>query len=534
MRRRRTLLEALILLAAVAVLRAPSLVEPAWAADEGAYANIGRALDLGGVLYRTVWDNKPPGVYWLSAAVTAGGASVLRVHLALLVLVAAGTLGVLGLGRRLGTPTTGLAAALAFAVLASVPNFDGNQLNAEMGGAVFALLGMLVLVVRLPASRVRAVAAGALLGIALLFKATFVADLAAALAIPAIAALAGGGRPGRAELRTSALVAAGAIGLVGLALVPIAFQGALPAFVDVVVHQDARYARWAQLTGPHGGEPLGFAATPSTLLQLLGITRLIAVVVAAAAVSLVLARRRHRSAAILALWLGVDVAVCMADARGFTHYVQQMEAPLALLGALGATSAWRRGGSASRVLAAASLAAVWPAMLVALFIPRAEVAVAEGHRLPPLTLEGAGGRQIPGYYGRFARLALHLESIDAYRAYFHGSQYPDDVARANLLRAHSRPGDPVFVYGWTSSWVYAFADRVPASRFIWMDSAYHLYPGAGRLLEDDLSAHPPAVLLAEEPLTPQLRELLTSRGYAPSHERIGDCWLAPWAPGRSG
>ncbi len=534
MRRRRTLLEALVLLAAVVVLKAPSLLEPAWAADEGAYANIGRALHLGGVLYRTVWDNKPPGVYWLSAAVTAGGASVLRVHLALLVLVAAGTLGVWGLGRRLGTPATGLAAALVFAVLASVPNFDGNQLNAEMAGAVFAVCGMLVLVLHLPASRLRAVGAGALLGVALLFKATFVADLAAALAVPAIAALAAGRRPVWPDLRTAVLVAAGAVGVVGLALIPIALQGALPAFVDVVVHQDARYARWAQLTGPHGGEPMGFDATPSTLLQLLGITRLVAVVAAAAAVAFVLARRRHRSAAILALWLGVDLAVCMADARGFTHYVQQMEAPLALCGALAATTAWRRGGNRSRVLAAAALVAVWPAMLVALFIPRAEAAIAQGHRLPPLTLEGAGGRQIPGYYARAARLLLRLSSIDAYRAYFHGTQYPDDVARADLLRSHSRPGDPVFVYGWTSSWVYAFADRVPASRFIWMDSAYHLYPGADRLLLDDLGAHPPAVLLAEEPLTPQLQELLTSRGYAAVHERVGDCWLAPWAPGRSG
>jgi hypothetical protein len=532
LRRRRTLIEGGVLLAALALLRAPSLVEPPWAADEGAYANIGRALDLGGVLYRTVWDNKPPGVYWLAAAVSAGGASVLRLHLALLVLVAAGTVLVWALGRRLGSPGAGSTAALAFAVLASVPNFDGNQLNAEIAGGVFALGAMLVLVRRLPVGRGRAAVAGALLGAALLFKATFVADLGAALAVPALATLAEGRRPGGAEARRAALMAAGALATLALALLPLALQGALPAFADVVVHQDTRYALWAQLTGPHGGEPVAFDTTPGPLLQLLGVSRVLAVLTAGAVLALLLARRRGRSAAVVAWWLGCDLAVCMADARGFTHYAQQMEGALALAAALAAAAAWRRGGLRGRVVAAAAVAAVWPVIIGALFLPRAEAALAQGHRLPPLTLEGSGGRQIPGYYARAARLLLRRTGVDAYRAAFLGSTYPDDLARASLLQRHSRPGEPVFVWGWTSSWVYALADRPPASRFIWMNSAYHLYHGAERLLIGDLAAHPPSVLLAEQPLSSELGALLTGRGYTLLHDRAGDCWLAPWAPGR--
>ena len=522
-----------MLLATLGVLRAPSLIEPPWSADEGTYANIGRSLDLGGVLYRTVWDNKPPGVYWLAAAVSSQGASVLRVRIALFVLVAVGTALVWIAGRRLGSPRAGLVAALLFAVLASLPNFDGNQLNAEIPGAVFALAGMAVLVARFPTGRVRAAGAGALLGAALLFKATFAADVLAGLAVPALAALAAGRRPGRAEVAPTALIGAGSLAAVGLALVPLALQGALPAFLDVIVHQDTRYAQWAQLTGPHGGEPTGFDLTPSPLLQLVGITRLIAVLAAGGVVAVVLARRRQRSAALVAWWLSCDLAACMADARGFTHYAQQLEGALSLAVALAATALWRRRRTAGRVLATgALLVAVWPVVIGALFLPRAEAALAQGHGLPPLFLEGSSGRQLPAYYARAGRLVLGRIGLDAYRAAFAGTQYPADTGRAEVLRRHSRPGHPVFVWGWTSSWVYALADRRPASRFIWMNSAYHLYRGAERLLLADLARTPPEVLLAEQPLTPDLRSLLVSRGYARISDPMGECWLAPGAPGR--
>jgi 4-amino-4-deoxy-L-arabinose transferase-like glycosyltransferase len=525
------LVEGGVLLVILGLLRAPSLLEPPWAADEGAYANIGRALHLGGVLYRTVWDNKPPGIYWLAAAVSAGGASVLRIHLALLVLVAAGTALVWAAGRRLASPGVGLTAALLFAVLASLPNLGGDQLNAEVAGAVCAAAGILVLVFRPSTGRRRAAAAGGLLGAGLLFKATFAADLLAALAVPLLAAVAAGRRPGRAEVAVAVAVAAGAVATVAAALVPLALQGSLPAFVDVVVHQDARYAQWAQLTGPRGGEPIAFDATPSLLLQAVGASRLLAVLAAGAAAALLLARRRHRGAALVAWWLACDLAVCMADARGFTHYAQQMEAPLALAAALAAAALWRRRDRRSRLLAPLALLAVWPVIVGALFLPRAGAALAQHHRLPPVFLEGTSGRQLPAYYARAAGVLLGGTRLDAYRATFAGSEYPADQARAALLRRHSRPGDPVFVWGWTSSWVYALADRRPAARFVWMNSAYHLYRGADPLLVADLTARPPAVLLAEQPLTAELRTLLTRRGYALVHDPAGDCWLAPWAPG---
>src|SRR4030065_1696497 len=51
------------------IFRLPSLFEPYWYGDEGIFAAVARNLNLGGVLYETAWDNKPPMIYLTYAAI---------------------------------------------------------------------------------------------------------------------------------------------------------------------------------------------------------------------------------------------------------------------------------------------------------------------------------------------------------------------------------------------------------------------------------------------------------------------------------
>lgn len=46
-------------------LRLPSLFEPAWYGDEGIYATIAQQLNKDQLLYRDIWDHKPPGLYMI-------------------------------------------------------------------------------------------------------------------------------------------------------------------------------------------------------------------------------------------------------------------------------------------------------------------------------------------------------------------------------------------------------------------------------------------------------------------------------------
>src|SRR5579871_405313 len=49
------------------LLRIPSLFEPLWYGDEGVYETVGMGLSHGRLLYRDIWDNKPPLLYLLYA-----------------------------------------------------------------------------------------------------------------------------------------------------------------------------------------------------------------------------------------------------------------------------------------------------------------------------------------------------------------------------------------------------------------------------------------------------------------------------------
>src|SRR5438132_9905824 len=127
------------------VLRAPSLIEPPQFGDEGTYADIGFALDHGAVLYQSVWDNKPPGIYWLAALINHVHASVVAYHVLTTALVVLTSIGIYMVGRRLGLGPGSWAATASFVVLASLPPFGGDILNAEVLGATL-VTGAVILV----------------------------------------------------------------------------------------------------------------------------------------------------------------------------------------------------------------------------------------------------------------------------------------------------------------------------------------------------------------------------------------------------
>ncbi len=57
----------LLVLLFVFLLRLPSFWEPHWYGDEEIYLALGQAMQRGAVLYRDIWDNKPPLLYILYA-----------------------------------------------------------------------------------------------------------------------------------------------------------------------------------------------------------------------------------------------------------------------------------------------------------------------------------------------------------------------------------------------------------------------------------------------------------------------------------
>ena len=526
----------LLLGGAFAALRGPSLVEPTWYSDEGTYADIGRALLRGAHLYRDVWDNKPPGVYWLAAGVDAllgpSGRSFAAVLAVIVALMAAG---VWVLGRRAGDHRLAFGAALVCIVLASLPNLEGDLFNAELAGAVLVVWALVLFAVPEPRPA-RAVAAGGLLGGALLCKGVFAFDV---LAVAAVALWAGrSGVVAAAQARRHVLaLAAGTAGVVAVALAAVAARGSLGGLLDVVLHQDVSYLQ--RTNGPGGSVLAGGAAHQQALDALLLATRVLFPLAVGAALAWRWSGRGRFWPAIVAFWLGSDLAAAMVSSREFPHYVLQAVPAAALAAALVARAAWqarsRTGGrrraarAGCAVLTVFVVLAVWPVLQAAVVLPRAEVAWAGHDPFPPLETDSFRAAQLPTYYRLGWERLIGSATARQYDALF-----PTDLARLDatvaLFERWARPRDRVFVWG-TIHWSYALSDRLPAGRYVSLNSAYQVDPHAEARLIGELTARPPAVLVEDIPLAPGVIDLLRRLGYRrlPGAAAGDDAWVAPWA-----
>jgi hypothetical protein len=200
--------------------------------DEGEYAYAGQLVLQGVPPYELAYNMKFPGVYYAYAAAFAVfGETPRGAHLGLLVINAATTLFVLLLGRRLLGDFAGAFAACAF-VLLSLDRFVMGIFAHATHFVALPVTAALWLLLRsgLSASGRSALAAGALLGLAVLMKQhafVYLPFAAALVAWQAPLRSADGRR--RAASRVAALAAGAALPF-ALLLVLFAFQGVLGAF----------------------------------------------------------------------------------------------------------------------------------------------------------------------------------------------------------------------------------------------------------------------------------------------------------------
>lgn len=170
------------------LLRLPSLFEPYWYGDEGIYEVIGFALRHGRLLYRDIWDNKPPLLYTLYGLFN-GDQSTIR-----FVSLASGIFAIIlffYLAKRLFPKgKTRLLSTIFFSIIFGLPVIEGNIANAE-NFILPIILGAALLI--LHANKMHShtknqntsslyfilFLAGLLVGIAFLFKIVAIFDLAA-------------------------------------------------------------------------------------------------------------------------------------------------------------------------------------------------------------------------------------------------------------------------------------------------------------------------------------------------------------------
>jgi len=170
------------------LLRLPSLFEPLWYGDEGIYQVIGNSLNNGKLLYKEIFDNKPPLLYWLYSFFDSDQLTIRLVSLIFGVFsiiaffLLSKTLFKSGKNNNITLLTT-----FIFAILFGIPTLEGNIANAENFMLLpIILAGLLIFKEMDFRSKLSAFnfqlstfIAGVLLGLAFLFKIVAVFDMAA-------------------------------------------------------------------------------------------------------------------------------------------------------------------------------------------------------------------------------------------------------------------------------------------------------------------------------------------------------------------
>lgn len=164
------------------LLRFPSLFEPHWYGDEGIYQALGLVINDGGLVYRDVFDNKPPFLYYLysffnSEQFLLRSTSLIFGLLTVFVFFK--------LAQNLINKTRAIyISTFLFAVLFGLPLIEGNIANAENFMLLFNVTAAFI-IYRTAArneDNLRAIfLAGVILGVSFLFKIVAIFDFVALL-----------------------------------------------------------------------------------------------------------------------------------------------------------------------------------------------------------------------------------------------------------------------------------------------------------------------------------------------------------------
>jgi hypothetical protein len=513
-----------LVVALLLLLRVPSLAQP-MGGDQGLYAYVGQRVLDGGVPYRDGWDQKPPAIFFVYAAlwrVWPHESVVAAADLAAAALI--GVLLVL-IGRRLFGVGTGAVAAAVF-LLWSDPTLAGlsgvyirSQCETFIALAVTAALWCAIGSAGPAAGSAglkpggydsttafRLVLAGVWLALAAWLKYN-----AIVYTLPVLAAL--WWRAGSDRRRFGRDLALVALGLAGVTLVILAYfsgHGALRDLRLATIDYNLRYSQ-ETYAGPIAvlrylvTFPLERARVEMLwFLGGLGVVGLVASRLGAAtptdqekrATDTGSSRLSYPSylshpSYLLLLWLAAAVfSIAINGARDLPQYFVQAAPPLALTCAAGLAGLHARWPWGRYAIIAAILAGLWRV--------GADAPGALGWRWGgvPDAVERVGF-DLAGLTGRIDR--------GSYLARFRGRKYDaaaiDDLAR--YAAETTTPTERLFVFGFTGGAVNAKAHRVSGSRFFWSRPVIIEFaagqPGYGSAgLLADLEAHPPVLVALQK------------------------------------
>jgi hypothetical protein len=456
--------------------------------DQSLWASAVRGMDRGQLLYRDVWEQRPPGIYWVYlAAFRMFGWTAAAV--AWLDLLCAGVTALLlyGIARALSSRLTAALAAAIFTTMTMPAWLYGN------GGFLERAVSETFIVVAVCASAwfavrwwgdrsaAAAAAAGLFAGATLIFKPN------AGLYFPAL--LLWTFLYARARIAAAPRAAAGDLITASLAALILPAMALLWLWRLDLLH-DAQIAvlDFNRYYVGEGFSPRTYALVFSKAIWLKMKTEPLWLAGGVGAVVAVweLARTRRLPplAGLAVIWGAASVCVIVVNgARLYNSYFIQALPPLALL------AAWVLGEALRGTATRRAIRVATVGLMLVLLVQRDYAG----------RVFGTAQRDFDALRGRIER----LEYLEGFGRYEQRSGYS---ARANAeladyIRAHTGVDDRIFCFGINCAGIYFDADRLTAHRFLRVNFFVETeFPDPAFRLDAvlrDLEAEPPRYLVFE-------------------------------------
>lgn len=421
----------LAVLALVFLLRLPSLFEPNWYGDEGIYLILGKVINQGGILYRDIWDNKTPLLYFLYAIFPVLWFAKILALLSVLGACA----GVFCLTKVTVKKFAALTALIA-GVFLSIPYFEGTIANAELFFVLPIVWGAFLLIsnTRLLASKLLTV--GILCGIAFLFKVPALLDFLGMFVFLFVFLfeMLWNKKKVKIYLKTNFEVF-GAIGLgflipVGLSFLYFYANHALGDFLMAAFFQNASYVEV-------GSGALSKLSNPLFVRGgLLALT-------AGLSIIMFLKKKISKELFFLILWFGFSLLGALLSNRPYRHYLLQVVPP-------------------ATVLLIYLLVNFRKYFVFLVFVSGVILAVLQD-------FGGAFRLQTIPYYKNFFDFVAEKKTRRDYVSFFDKNALTAEEI-AEFVQKNSKQGDSIFIWDDAAN-IYVLSERKPATKFI---QAHHL------------------------------------------------------------
>ena len=429
----------IVLCTVFALLRLPSIIEPYWYGDEGIYEVIGQAMNHGHLLYRDVWDNKPPLLYIIYAFANGDQPTVKVIALIF------GLFSVIAFFafayKVFGKSKTTMAVSAVYTFLFAIPLVEGDIANAENFMLLFTITGAFLIYQLSEKNYWKSIKrdmrmfAGLLLGIGFLFKIVTIFDFAAFAFFLLLLEL-----PPKLSFASVKKIIPPYL----LILTPLVIGFLSPFFIAVISFASLHDLREFIQAAFFGN--IDYVGYQNTLLGIPQGLLMLKVLLLFVGIFLIFWQRTHFSkiSLFVVTWLLFSLFDAFFSGRPYTHYVLVVLPSLCLL--LGLGLAHQKTRMKLTYLTSVLVIVVVIAFQFMFYPVKAFM-----------------------YYPNVITFLSGNEDLTAYRSFF-DVKTPRDYEVATFIKRNTKPSDTVYIWG-DDAQIYALAGKLPPLKYV---DSYHI------------------------------------------------------------